>query len=259
MDPIVRFDDLVSGIAFVFDGPLRTIVATELDQVSDALSEVEKEVAGGNWAAGFMTYEAAPGLDPTLSVRPPQPDTLPLVWFGIFSDHRPEPVLAARATRPAPYSVSAWTPSIDRPAYDAAFESIRGHIAAGDTYQVNQTFRLHSAFAGDAFEMYRDLALSQRGAYSAYFDLGRFAHRVLWNGDASRVESYLESQEEQLVCIRGSGCCVLFDQGERIWTESSYKYEPEGIVAIGEGSGFARRAQWIEPQSRFALTLFEAE
>ncbi len=91
------------------------------------------------------------------------------------------------------------------------------------------------------------------------FDLGRFAHRVLWNGDASRVESYLESQEEQLVCIRGSGCCVLFDQGERIWTESSYKYEPEGIVAIGEGSGFARRAQWIEPQSRFALTLFEAE
>ena len=93
----------------------------------------------------------------------------------------------------------------------------------------------------------------------ADFDLGLFAHRVLWNGDASRVESYLESQVEQLVCIRSAGCCVLFDQGERIWTESSYKYEPDGVVALGAESGFARRAQWIEPQSRFALTLFEAE
>ena len=93
----------------------------------------------------------------------------------------------------------------------------------------------------------------------ADFDLGRFAHRVLWNGDASRIESYLESQVEQIVCIRDVGCCVRFDQGERILTESSYKYEPDGVIALGVESGFARRAQWIEPKSRFALTLFEAE
>ena len=93
----------------------------------------------------------------------------------------------------------------------------------------------------------------------ADFDLERFAHGVLWNGDASRIESYLESQAEQIVCIRDAGGCVRFDQGERIWTESSYKYEPEGVVALGTESGFAWRAQWIEPESRFALTLFEAE
>ena len=93
----------------------------------------------------------------------------------------------------------------------------------------------------------------------ADFDLGSFEHRVLWNADAARVESYLESQAEQLVCVRGAGCCVTFAERERIWTESSYKYEPAGIISTGEAAGFVPQAQWIEPRSQFALTLFEVE
>ena len=93
----------------------------------------------------------------------------------------------------------------------------------------------------------------------ADFDLGLFEHRVLWNAPASRIEVHLESLAEQLVCVRGAGCCVTFDAGERIWTESVHKYDPDEIVAMGARAGFARRAQWIEPESRFALTLFERE
>ena len=91
----------------------------------------------------------------------------------------------------------------------------------------------------------------------ADFDLELFAHRVLWNPEAGRIEVYLESLADQLVCIRSAGCCVQLADRERIWTESSYKYTPEGIVRRGERAGFERRAQWIEPDSRFALTLFE--
>ena len=93
----------------------------------------------------------------------------------------------------------------------------------------------------------------------ADFDLCEFDHCVVWNAGASRIEVYLESRTDQLVCVRGAGCCISIDAYERIWTESSYKYEPAGIVEMGERAGFATREQWIEPESRFALTLFERE
>ena len=90
------------------------------------------------------------------------------------------------------------------------------------------------------------------------FDLGSYDHQVVWNAAASRVESYLVSREDQLVCLRGAGCCVSIAEGEGIWTESSYKYEPESIVDMAKVASFALRHQWIEPEDRFALTLFEA-
>ena len=92
----------------------------------------------------------------------------------------------------------------------------------------------------------------------ADFDLLAFDHWVEWNTADSRIEVYLVSRSDQLVCIRGAGCCTQIDAGERIWTESSYKYEPAGIVEMGARAGFGVCEQWIEPESRFALTLFEA-
>ena len=48
------------------------------------------------------------------------------------------------------------------------------------------------------------------------------------------------------------------EDGETIWTESSYKYEPAGIRQLVEPAGFVQRNQWIDERARFALTLFEA-
>ena len=105
----------------------------------------------------------------------------------------------------------------------------------------------------------RNLLVRLNRELDADFDLDLFEHRVSWNAAASRIEVHLESLADQLVCIRGAGCCVELAEGERIWTESVYKYEPEDIVALGARAGFARRAQWLEPESRFALSLFERE
>ena len=90
------------------------------------------------------------------------------------------------------------------------------------------------------------------------FDIDCFDHHVVWNPDASRVESYLVSRREQLVCLRGAGCCVHFAEGESIWTESSYKYDGEGLVKMARRASFAPLDHWIESESRFALTLLEA-
>ena len=103
----------------------------------------------------------------------------------------------------------------------------------------------------------RNLLVRLNRELDADFEIEQFAHRVVWNARESRVESYLVSQAEQTVCLPAAGCCVRFAEGETIWTESSHKYRPDGVVDLAARAGFAYRAQWIEPDAAFALTLFE--
>jgi L-histidine N-alpha-methyltransferase len=90
------------------------------------------------------------------------------------------------------------------------------------------------------------------------FQLDRFAHRARWNHASSRVEMHLLSLAKQVITVGRSDLRFTLAEAETIWTESSYKYEPEGITRLVEGAGFVGRDHWIEPRDRFALTLFEA-
>jgi L-histidine N-alpha-methyltransferase len=93
----------------------------------------------------------------------------------------------------------------------------------------------------------------------ANFDLAGFEHRAVWNRPESRVEMRLVSRRAQEVSIPRAGCAVSFGEGEFIWTESSYKYAPEQVLAMGSAAGFRPLEQWVESDARFALTLFLAE
>jgi L-histidine Nalpha-methyltransferase len=90
------------------------------------------------------------------------------------------------------------------------------------------------------------------------FDLAAFDHLAAWNPAEQRIEMHLVSRAAQTVTVPAAGVSVTFAPGERIWTESSYKYEPHQIEALGRDTGFATRRQWIEEEARFALTLFGA-
>lgn len=90
------------------------------------------------------------------------------------------------------------------------------------------------------------------------FDLDAFAHRAVWNGPARRIEMHLESRVAQRVRIDGAERAVSFDAGERIWTESSYKYEIADLAELGVRAGFEIAEQWVDADARFALTLFTA-
>jgi dimethylhistidine N-methyltransferase len=90
------------------------------------------------------------------------------------------------------------------------------------------------------------------------FDINTFAHVARWNGEAQRIEMHLESLVDQRVRIDGAGLTVAFKRGERIWTESSYKYDAHQIEEMGLLAGFALTEQWIERPAAFALTLFTA-
>ena len=93
----------------------------------------------------------------------------------------------------------------------------------------------------------------------ADFDLEAFAHRAVWNPRERRVEMHLVSRKDQVVSIPRAECSVRFAAGEPIWTESSYKYTSEEVHALGRTASFRADDQWIDPDARFALTLFLAD
>jgi L-histidine Nalpha-methyltransferase len=89
----------------------------------------------------------------------------------------------------------------------------------------------------------------------ADFDLTRFCHEARWNEKERRVEMHLRSLAAQTVTVGELGVCIPFRKGERIWTESSYKYHPEEPVILGRRAGFACAGQWIDREWPFAETL----
>lgn len=152
-----------------FERPVRVIEARRLDDVRPALAEVERETAEGAWAAGFVTYEAAPAFDPDLVVR--NGARMPLAWFGIFD----APGSVAAPADGEAEIMDAWLPDTARDEYDVAIAAIHDAIARGETEQVNYTIRLRSRFRGDAAALFERLRQAQGGhGYAADLDIGRF-------------------------------------------------------------------------------------
>ena len=162
-----RFDDLwSSGSAMAFAEPDRVITAWSPGEVMPTIVEAEKEANAGSWVAGFIAYEAAPGIHPRLVTRTPDL-LLPLVWFAVF----PHPL--PRAFEPqAGYSLGSWEPEISPDDYRSGVSQAREQIRRGETYQVNFSTRLRTQIEGDALALYRDLARAQRGSHAAYIDTG---------------------------------------------------------------------------------------
>lgn len=105
----------------------------------------------------------------------------------------------------------------------------------------------------------RNLLVRLNNELGANFNLDAFGHVAVWNTGEQRVEMHLESRAAQTVTIPDAGITVRFARGERIWTESSYKYTPEQLDQMGADTGFLTRDQWIDEPARFALTLFSAQ
>ena len=166
------FDSERDQASYSFAGFVEVITAHSLEEVLPALRRVEEAVISGCHAVGFITYEAAPGLNPDLAAFPP--GELPLLWFGVFTERLAAPPPPADMFSPAAYQTSNWRTSVSPMKYASAVARVKEYITAGDTYQVNLTIRRTFSFAGDPFAFYRDLCRSQRAPFCAYLDMGRF-------------------------------------------------------------------------------------
>ena len=155
--------------------------------------------------------------------------------------------------------------NFDRPAAAAFLERIRRVLRRGDLLLlgadlVKPVRELRLAYddpLGVTAAFNKNLLVRINRELGGTFDLSAFDHRAAWNAAEQRIEMHLVSRMAQQATIAEASATVSFQAGEHIWTESSYKYEPEQIARMGETAGFAMRAQWVEPRARFALSVLE--
>jgi len=178
--------DAGSGLWRAFVQPREIVVAHRVEDVLPAFEKIETACTHNRlYAAGFLSYEAAPAFDRAFTTH--RPDTFPLLWFGLYDTC--EDLLSltdvgrvlnnkARPTHDMPRPAEGsemWEPSITAARYADVFDQLQELIRNGDTYQVNFTYRLRARLKLDPFELFLQMAEAHRPPFGAYIDTGEWA------------------------------------------------------------------------------------
>lgn len=104
----------------------------------------------------------------------------------------------------------------------------------------------------------KNLLIRLNRELNADFDLGSFAHRIIWNDELSRIEMHLESLRDQVVNVDALALSLDFRNGETIHTENSYKFTMPMIEAIAGNGGFTIEHTWTDPKQWFTVHMLRA-
>jgi len=160
--------------------------------------------------------------------------------------------------------------NFDRPGAAAFLREIRSSLMLGDMLLLGadlvkperDLLLAYDDPLGVTAAFNRNLLVRINRELGGTFDIDSFAHRAVWSETYSRVEMHLVSRGRQCVTVR-TGIDLadvmefVLEDGETIWTESSYKYTPRQIESALEEAGFRSVEQWIDDAGAFALTLVE--
>ena len=94
------------------------------------------------------------------------------------------------------------------------------------------------------------------------FNTGAFRHVARWNAALCRIEMHLEATSAQVVHLPADEHCraltLVFNPGETIHTENSYKFTDASVANLLRNAGFTTRRVWHDPADLFTVTLAEA-
>ena len=119
---------------------------------------------------------------------------------------------------------------------------------------VKETGRLEAAYddaAGVTAAFNRNLLKRINRELGGDFDLDAFAHRAVFNREASRIEMHLVAQSDQTVRVGGDA--FTFRQGETIHTENSYKYTLDSFRALAGRAGWHSVQAWTDADALFSV------
>lgn len=211
-----------------FSKPNCIISAAGIDDVRGSMEEVERLVNANNWyAAGFVSYEAAPAFDNALRVR--NSGDFPLVWFGLYSE--PLVVEALDLLKDIRnLDTLNWKVTTAQATYNKTIEKIKAYIATGKTYQVNYTMRLNSEFIGEGWDLFLNLIQSQN-KYAAFINTGRFEIC------SASPELFFKLDGDKIYChpMKGTvkrGRTTLEDQEKADWLYQSQKNRAENVMIV---------------------------
>ena len=157
-----------SGAWLDFRQPAAVLVAQSAQDVLPLLARVDEHCRQGGYAAGYVTYEAAAGIDAAYSCHELPHE--PLAVFGLYG----APLVSTLPGMPALTSGReetdgpTWQLSEPYADYGAKISRIRAEIGAGNLYQASYTTRLH-AEAVDVRRLFR--RIGSRAAYGAFVEL----------------------------------------------------------------------------------------
>ncbi len=133
------------------------------------LDDMQAALGRGLYAVPLLSYE----LGAHLQGLPAHPVDGPLARVLLFEqcEHmdasQVEAWIATRAASVEPAGVAGIAANVDEAAFTDAINRIRDYIAAGDTYQVNYTYRLRFDAYGPLVALYARLRARQRVPYGA--------------------------------------------------------------------------------------------
>lgn len=156
------------GQSRLFADPKEVLVAHNAATAWEALARLERARSEGLWAAGYLAYELGFLFEERLAQHLPERSETPLLWFGLYE--------CPQEFNGLPHSDDGFAenlaPQTSFADYASAFARVQNYIAAGDTYQVNLTFKAGFKLTGFPLGLYRRLAQSQKTAYGAFINAG---------------------------------------------------------------------------------------
>lgn len=223
-----------------FSNPHKVLQTSSISDVRETLQEVESLVNTNGWyAAGFVSYEAAPAFDEALHVL--NSEGFPLLWFGLYPE--PRALKTSEVLRDlrglANYD---WKASTERASYNTAIQKIKDAIASGQTYQVNYTMRLETDFKTDTetdtqmeaneegWQLFLHLAMSQN-KYAAYINTERdiicsASPELFFKLDGDRIYS------RPMKGTVKRGRTTQEDKAQAEWLHRSIKNRAENVMIV---------------------------
>ena len=206
-----------------FEHPVAVLHARKPTEVLPLLKEIEARVEAETLTAvGYVTYEAASGLDASLPTHPPPDNALPLISFALFREaHAVQAPTSAQAQ-----AHQQWRFSESAEDYQLAIHRIRERIKAGDVYQINHTTRLNGVL-NDPWQLFTEVAAG--APFGVY--LQGDSHTIVSASPEcffSLDGNTLYSQPVQGTAARESDPAK--DEAQRHWLSSSIKNRAENLM-----------------------------
>lgn len=150
--------------------------------------------------------------------------------------------------------------NLDRPEAVEFLHRLRSLMAPDDRLLVGIDLRknrrvLEAAYddaQGVTAQFNRNILARINRELGGEFDASLFRHRARYDEDAGRIEMYLVSEVPQTVRIAALDLAVLFEAGEAIHTENSYKYSLAEIDETAAAAELRVECQWLDRGRRFS-------
>jgi len=108
--------------------------------------------------------------------------------------------------------------------------------------------------AGITAKFNMNLLVRMNKELGANFDTNTFKHSAFYHEELGRIEMHLVSLKEQTVKVGTN--TILFQKGETIHTENSYKYSLSEFEQLAKAAGFTLETVWMDQEHKFSLQYF---